>query len=120
MRYVMFTYVDPDRAAEWEAMSDEQQKAFIAEHEKWFAELAPRGVLAGGEELSWPRKAATIENRRGERMITDGPYAETKDLLGGFIVLETDSWDEALGIAGTWPSLQNEGNKVELVAGLER
>ena len=120
MRYVMFTYVNPSRAAEWDAMSDEEQQAFIAEHEKWFAELGPQGVLAGGEQLSWPRQAATIENRRGERLITDGPYAETKDVLGGFVVLETDSWEEALDIAETWPSLRNEGNKVELVAGMEQ
>ena len=120
MRYVMFSYIDPDRADEWDALSDEAQQAFIGEHEKWFAELAPRGVLAGGEQLSWPRKAALIENRRGERLITDGPYAETKDWLGGFVVLETATWEEALEIAETWPSLANEGNKVQLVAGMDQ
>lgn len=120
MRYVMFTYVNAENAHEWDEMTEEQQRAFVAEHEAWFAELAPKGVIAGGEQLSWPRRAVSVTNRRGERLVTDGPFAETKDVLGGFIVLETDSWDAALEIASTWPSLRNEGNRVELVEGMQR
>jgi hypothetical protein len=114
----MFTYVHPDRAREWDEMSAEEQSAYRAEHEAWFAELGPGGAIVAGEELSWPRQAATITSRRGERLVTDGPFPESKEVLGGFIVLDVPTWDEALAIASRWPSLDGDGNVVHLAAGM--
>ena len=120
MRYVMLTYTHPDRVREWEEMTDEEQQAYVAEHEEWFAELGPRGVLVGGEELAYPGRSVTITAGRGERLITDGPYTETKDHLGGFIVLEVGSLQEAVEIATSWPSLGRAGNRVEILEGANR
>ncbi len=101
-------------------MSPEERQGYIAEHEAWFAELAPRGVIAGGEELAYPSRVTTITTRRGEKLVSDGPFLETKDLLGGFIVLDVGSREEAVEIASSWPGLRKEGNTVEVVAGANR
>ena len=118
MRYVMLTYTHPDRVREWEEMTPEEQQAYVAEHETWFAEHGD--VLAGGEELAYPGRAATIVGGRGEKLITDGPYTETKDHLGGMIVLEVESFDRAVEVASSWPSLLREGNRVEILEGANR
>ena len=68
----------------------------------------------GGEELDEPRTVKTLRRgRQGEGIVvTDGPFVETKELLGGFVVLETDTMDEAIAIASEWPSLSQMPNSI--------
>jgi hypothetical protein len=108
MRFVMLTFVGPEHVARWEGWSAEEKRADIAKHEAWFREHGR--WVKGGEELGRPRAAKTI--RQG--VVTDGPFAETKELLGGFIVLETPDEATALAAAQAWPALAWDGNAVEL------
>jgi hypothetical protein len=108
MRFVMLTFVGPEHTARWMAWSADQKRADIARHEDWFREHGR--WVKGGEELGWPTTAKTI---RGS-IVTDGPFAETKELLGGFIVLETPDEATALAAARAWPALAWDGNAVEL------
>lgn len=108
MRFVMLTFVGPEHSARWQGWSVDEKRADIAEHERWFREHG-RWVKSG-EELGWPNTAKTV--RKG--IVTDGPFAETKELLGGFIVLETPDEATALAAAQDWPSLAWDGNAVEL------
>ena len=61
------------------------------------------GVILGGEGLEPTSTATTVRVRDGERMLTDGPFAETKEQLGGFYLLECDSLDEAIDWAAKIP-----------------
>ena len=108
MRYVLMNWVHPDDAAAWEAMSSVEQQADVQRHVEWFGRH--REHIVGGEELDEPRSVKTLRpGRQAEGVvITDGPYIETKELLGGFVILETESEDEALAIASEWPSLATQ------------
>ncbi len=76
--------------------TDEEQ---AAEMPAWFAytdELAQAGVLVGGEALQLPETATTIQVRDGARITTDGPFAETKEILGGYYIVDVDDLDQAI------------------------
>jgi hypothetical protein len=108
MRYVMFSWVDPADAAAWEQWSDAEKQADVDRHREWFGKYQDK--IVGGEELEFPRTVKTLRpGRQGEGVvITDGPYVESKEFLGGFIVLEAEDWDEAVAIASEWPSLVSQ------------
>jgi len=108
MRYVLMNWVHPDDAATWEATTAEEQQADVQRHIDWFRKHGEQ--IVGGEELDEPRTVKTLRpGRQGEGVvITDGPYVETKELLGGFVILETETLEEALAIASEWPSLSTQ------------
>jgi hypothetical protein len=108
MRFVMLTFVGPEHVARWEAWSADEKRTDIAKHDAWFRDYGR--FVKGGEELARPTRAKTIRRR----VVTDGPFAETKELLGGFIILETPDEATALKAASAWPSLAWDGNAVEL------
>lgn len=110
MRFVMFTYTDPEDAATWERMSPEEQEADVERHRAWFRKHGDQ--VRGGEELDDPPHVKTLRpGRQGEGVIVlDGPFVETKETLGGFVVLEADDLDAALAIAAEWPSLTTMPN----------
>ena len=83
--------------AHWESLGDEERQALYARHIELFAE--DERVIGGGE-LQSTKSATTVRVRNGDRLVTDGPYAEVKEVLGGYIVLECDSIDEACQLAG--------------------
>jgi len=94
---------------EWEAMSDEERDypAIM----RWFGELAQRGVLRGGEELQLARTATTVSWDADRAMLTDGPFMEAKEMIGGFCTVEVPDLDAAIEIAKTWPA---RSHKVEI------
>ena len=121
MRYVMFTYVDPQDAAAYEALPAGEQEAFIERHRDWFRKW--REHVDGGEELDDRTAVKALRpGRQGEGVVvTDGPYVETKEILGGFVVLTADSLDEAVAMASEWPSMAEMPNSViHVQAVLER
>ncbi len=94
---------------EWEALTDEERDyPAIA---RWFGELAQRGVLRGGEELQAARTATTVSWEEGRPILTDGPFVEGKETIGGFGVVEVPDLDAAIEIARTWPG---RGHRVEI------
>ena len=94
---------------EWEALTD-QERDYPAIG-LWFGELAQRGVLQGGAELQAARSATTVSWEGGRSMLTDGPYVEAKETIGGFGVVEVPDLDGAIEIARTWPA---RGHRVEI------
>ncbi len=108
MRYVIFNYVHPDDVAAWEAWTPEQQAADVERHRAWFGKW--REHLVGGEELDLPRTVKTLRRgRQGDGIaVTDGPFVETKEVLGGFVIIEAADMDEAVAIASEWPSLASQ------------
>jgi hypothetical protein len=110
VRYVLFTYSGPERIADWEAMTAAEKQADIARVMAWFTEHGSAGRIAGGEELSWPPRSHVVRKRG----ITDGPFIETKEALGGFIIVEVESEAVALEMARTWPGMVHESDRVEV------
>jgi hypothetical protein len=76
-------------------------------------ELATAGKIRGGERLRPAASATTVRLSGGERLLSDGPYAETKEQLGGYFVVEASNLDEAVELAARMPHLQ-DGGSVEI------
>jgi hypothetical protein len=68
--------------------------------------LRDRGAFVGGEELQPTSTATTVRVREGRTLITDGPFAETKEALGGYYLIEAKDLDEAIALAGQCPGAQ--------------
>lgn len=86
-------------------------EAWMAEIGAWYSKHGSTGKLADpGYQLDWPDKAKTI--RSGG--VTDGPYIEAKEVLGGYSLLETDTIDEAVEIAKTWPGVDRDWIAIEV------
>ncbi len=85
----------------WESLSEEEGKVVEANHRK-FQEFAGSKIV-GGEELASTRSATTVRVRDGQTLVSDGPFAETKEHLGGFYLLEVDNLDQAEKLAAQIP-----------------
>ena len=106
MRYMLMLIRSDD---EWEALSDDERD--YSSIMGWWGDLAQRGVLEGGAELEAARTATTVSWEEGTPIITDGPFMEAKESIGGFGLLDVPDLDEALAIARTWPG---RGHRVEI------
>ncbi len=84
---------------ETEASADEQRELIA-----WDAEMDARGILVGGGVLKAPRSSTTVRVRDGDVLITDGPFAETKEQIAGYSVLECSDLDEAIEVASRHPT----------------
>jgi hypothetical protein len=99
-QYMLLIYGDPADAPG----PDEQQ----AQHERWFAyteQLRESGALRAGDALERPDTATTVRVRDGETIVSDGPFAETKEILGGYYLLDVPDLDAALGWAAKMPNI---------------
>jgi len=115
MRFVLFTYPDPDYAERWTALSAAERAEEVDEHNAWFAKYGER--IRGGANLAFPKVIRTVRRRAGEPVTTDGPFVETKEILGGVIIVDVDGWEEATAMAAEWPSLnQGPGAGVQVEA----
>jgi hypothetical protein len=74
------------------------------ETQAWLDELARRGMLCGGDLLRPPSDATTVRVRGGEVLIADGPYAETKEQIGGYTMIDCADHDEAVEVASRHPA----------------
>ena len=74
-----------------------------AESFPWLDELQARGRWVTGDQVAPPRRARSVRVRGGKTVVTDGPFAETKEAVGGFDVIEADSLEEAVAIAAGHP-----------------
>ena len=100
MRYVMLIY---EREAEWASMSEEEQGKVFAEYMAFTDSIRKSGNYINGEALQPTAAASTVRVREGRAKTTDGPFAETKEQLGGLYLVEAKDLDEALAIAGRMP-----------------
>ncbi len=84
----------------WNKLSAEQIQQVIDENKEWYGKLAAAGKVKASQALA--REGATLKNGR---VFSDGPFAESKEALGGYLLLEAASLDEAIAIAKACPSL---------------
>lgn len=100
MRYLCLVYVIP---AELDAMSAAEVEKVRAESMDYDQSLRTRGVLVASGPLTSPDTATTVRSRGGKIVMIDGPFAESKEVLGGFLCVEVDSRAAALQIAADLP-----------------
>jgi hypothetical protein len=95
-----------DESAE-QAMNPEAGAAVMAEYGAFGEEMGTRGVLQGGERLRPTSDATTVRVREGEILTSDGPFAETKEQIGGYYVVDCKDLDEAIEVASKIPNARD-------------
>lgn len=104
MRYIALIYHDE---AAYNQQSPEALGAVLEAHNAFSTEAGAKGVLLGGEALYDTPTATTVRVRDGQMLTTDGPFAETKEQLGGYYLLDCKDLDEAIEWAAKIPGAEN-------------
>jgi hypothetical protein len=102
MRYLMLVCVDPEIE-----LTGEETASMAPRTEAWLQEVEGRGVRTLGNRLAATTDATTVRVRDGEVVIADGPFAETKEFIAGFDILECADLDEAIEVAAKHPCAIN-------------
>jgi hypothetical protein len=116
MKFLAIIYNDESSYAE---ASPEDIAAIFEAHGEFGQAAGEAGVFQGGEGLQPVATATTVRVRDGERMLTDGPYAETKEQLGGYYLLECKDLDDALNWAARIPEAKTGAIEVRPVMDYE-
>ena len=101
MQYALLIY---DAEGQWGQLSDADRQAMMQEYGAYTQELRDSGSFVDGAPLQPTQAATTVRVRDGEQLVTDGPFAETKEQLGGYYIVDVESADEALEWAAKIPS----------------
>lgn len=100
MKYLLMIYHNEDA---FNALSQAEVQAMYGEFAKLRAQLESRGAFLGHGRLQPTKTATTVRTREGKDLVTDGPFAETHEALGGYILLDVNSADEAIAVAKQIP-----------------
>jgi hypothetical protein len=113
MRYVM---IIAGNEAEWAKATPDEEEAGMTAVFAWFDKWAAAGKIGdGGSRLETSQSARTIRmSGDGPPVVTDGPFVEAKEAIGGFVTLECDDIDEAVAIASTWPGMSDGSSVLEV------
>ncbi len=103
-------YLDDKR---WTALSNAERNQVHADCTTWHDDLTQRGISKGAMALQPPATATTVAEEEGNITVMDGPYAETKEILGGFEIVDCKNLDEAIAIAKRFPALR-VGTRMEV------
>jgi hypothetical protein len=106
MKYLMLVCWDADNMNAQPDPTPEDIAAHEEDCSPWVDDVQSRGKRLDGDMLAPPRKAATVRVRDGKRSVTEGPFIETKEAIGGYDILECDSLEEAVEIAAAHPVAQ--------------
>jgi len=101
MRYILMICTEESTEG---ALSPDEQTAMMGEYAAFGEEMGRRGVLQGGERLRPTTDATTVRVRDGEVLTSDGPFAETKEQIGGYFAVDCKDLDEAIEVASKIPS----------------
>lgn len=113
MRYMMLIY---DNEASFENMSPETEATIYQEYTDFGNLLKERGLANEGEALQPTTTATTIQVREGKILSTDGPFAETKEQLGGYYILDCENLDEAIELAAKIPGAKTGSVEIRPIA----
>ena len=101
MKYMLLIYHDEQA---WNKLTEAERQEIYLEYRQLREELTSRGQYLDGSQLQSIDTASSVRVRNGKQMVTDGPFAETREQLGGFFLIEATDADEATRIAGRIPS----------------
>jgi hypothetical protein len=103
MKYVLLFGGTMEGAEQLPSPAREEAMADYRKSSEWFEKYTRSGKVVGGEELQGPSTATTVSRRNGKVIVTDGPFIESKEVIGGFALIEVADLDEALAMAREWP-----------------
>jgi hypothetical protein len=106
MKYMLLIY---NRPGFGEELSEQERTELFGEVDELMAELSQTGELVGGEALADPSTTRTVRLRAGQPAVTDGPFMESKEQFGGYLIVDCDSPERALEIATGWPDVRLGG-----------
>ncbi|HVY73809.1 MAG TPA: YciI family protein, partial [Puia sp.] len=113
MKYICLGYMNEEV---WETLSESERQTFMDECFSYDDELRQNGHYAGGEGLQEARNAATLRWRSAKVSVTDGPFVESKEQIGGIMILEATDLNHAIRLLSKHPSLRlgRGGNSWEI------
>jgi hypothetical protein len=100
MEFLMIIHADENG---WAALTPEQQQAGAESYMKFSQDLQQKGQLLGANRLRPKKQAKTVRMQNGKAVVTDGPFAESKEQIGGYYVVKAADIDEAMKIAEKCP-----------------
>lgn len=103
MKFICLGYLD---VKQWEKFSENEQTALMDECFAYDDVLRENGHFAGGEALQEGRTANTLRWKNGKVSVTDGPFAETKEVLGGILILEAENMEHAIELMSKHPGVK--------------
>jgi hypothetical protein len=110
MKYLLLLNNSTEDTRSWELLSGEEASELRSQEiPKWsdlFAWMGQKGIETEGLELDGPSKAKTVRVRDGEALVTDGPYVETKEQIGGYFLVELADLDQAIELASRVPVVE--------------
>jgi hypothetical protein len=101
MQYLLLIY---DQESQWSKLSDAEQGKIYQDYGDFTQSVTKSGHYLGGNQLHPISKATTVRVRDGKKLVTDGPFAETKEQLGGYYMIDAKDLDDAVAIAARIPS----------------
>jgi len=101
MKYLLLIYGNEELFGK---MTEAEQQSIMQEYNDFTKSIAQSGYLLGGNELQPVANATTVRVRNKKRSVTDGPFAETKEQLGGYYLIEAKDLDDAIAVAARIPS----------------
>ena len=104
MKYMFLTYLD-EKA--WLSLSESEQQRLMAEAMPHVQQLITSGKFLGGAPLHPTAAGVTVRLRQGQPLVTDGPFAETREQIGGYTLIEAESMEEAIRIAAGFLGTQS-------------
>ncbi len=117
MKYVCLGYIQPDK---FESMSENERNSMMDECFAYDDQLRDNGHFAAGEALQPPNTAVTLYWKNGKVAVADGPYAETKEQLGGILVLEARDLNHAIHLISQHPGVKNGPFEIRPAADLKQ
>lgn len=109
MKFICLGFYDE---SSWNEMPESERNAFMEQCFAYDDELRRGGHFLGGEALQPARNAATVRSRSGQVMVTDGPFAETKEQLGGILFLEARDLNHAIQLMAKHPGVRAGGFEI--------
>jgi hypothetical protein len=106
MQYLLMIY---DDEKVWAAMTEPQREQLMTDYRAYTESIVKSGQFRGGAQLQPSPTATLLREQKGKRATTDGPYAETREQLAGYYLVECDNLDQALTIAAGIPSVKVGG-----------
>ncbi|HYL97272.1 MAG TPA: YciI family protein [Terriglobales bacterium] len=103
MQYLLLIYA---AEAKWEALTALEKQKIYQQYAELVQDLQKTGKRLGGHELQPVSAATTVRVRGGKKLVTDGPFAETKEQLAGYFLVEAKDLDDAISIAARVPSVE--------------
>ncbi|MBC8165894.1 MAG: YciI family protein [Bryobacteraceae bacterium] len=113
MEYMILIYADESR---WAEMTPEQGQLMYADYMQYSRELAEAGVMKSGSELKPTSTAKSLRTKNGSVVTTDGPFAETREQLGGYYLVDVPNQESALAWAAKCPGVRTGSVEVRLCA----